>query len=86
MVTHPDTDDVVIKRSGSSADVYVLGSPSAPAELLVRTREKAVSKALAFAKRQGVRAWFANGNDAFTLLGTFRKEENRGGHPDAADA
>ena len=39
------------------------------------TRDEAVAQALAFAKRQRVRAWFAKGTDEFVLLGTFRKDD-----------
>jgi LPS sulfotransferase NodH len=51
----------------------VLGTPSAPDQFTLRTRDEAVSQALAFAKRQQVRV-FANADDEFVLLGTFRKE------------
>lgn len=43
-------------------------------QFIVRTRDEAVSQAVEFAKRQRVRAWFANGDDTFVLLGTFRPE------------
>ena len=42
---------------------------------ILRTRDEAVSQALAYAKRQHVRAWFAKGDDDFVLLGTFRAEQ-----------
>jgi hypothetical protein len=74
MATHPDKDDVVIRQErGNPPSLYLLGTPSAPDQFIVRTRDEAVSKALAFAKRAHVRAWFAN-HDDFVLLGTFRKE------------
>jgi hypothetical protein len=38
---------------------------------ILRTRDEAVSQALAFAQRHQVRAWFAKGDDEFELLGTF---------------
>ena len=72
-MTHPDnTDDIVRQKSGNPT--AVLGTPSAPAQFQVRTRDKAVGQALAFAKHQHVRAWFANDDD-FVLLGTFRQEQ-----------
>ena len=43
-------------------------------QFMIRTRNEAVSQALAYAKRQHVRAWFAKGDDDFLLLGTFREE------------
>ena len=75
MDTHPDKDDVFIRQErGNPPSLYLLGTPSAPDQFTVRTRDEAVSKALAFAKRAHVRAWFAKGHDDFLLLGTFRKE------------
>jgi hypothetical protein len=72
-MTHPDHTDVVVrqKRGNSTA---VLGTLSTPAQFQIRTRDKAVGQALAFAKHQHVRAWFANDDD-FVLLGTFRQEQ-----------
>jgi hypothetical protein len=75
MATHPDKDDVVIRQKrGNPSTLYLLGTPSAPDQFIVRTRDGAVSKALAFAKHAHVRAWFVEGHDDFVLLGTFRKE------------
>ena len=71
-VDRPDADDIVVRQKrGNPTAVYVLGTPSAPAQLQVGGRDEAVSHALAFAKRQHVRAWFANDDD-LVLLGTFR--------------
>lgn len=75
-MTHPNNDDVVVwQKGGNPSIVYLLGTPSAPDQFIVHTRNEAVSRALAYAKRQQVRAWFANGNDTFVLLGTFRDEK-----------
>jgi hypothetical protein len=41
---------------------------------VLRSREEAVSHAVAYAKHQRVRAWFTKGHDEFVLLGTFREE------------
>ena len=72
----PDQDDVVIRqRHGNPSIVFLLGTPSAPDQFILRTRDEAVSQALAYAKRQHVRAWFAKGDDDFVLLGTFREEQ-----------
>ena len=72
----PDEDDVVIRqRHGNPSIVFVLGTPSTPDQFILRTRDEAVSHALAFAKRQHVRAWFAKGADDFVLLGTFREQQ-----------
>ena len=71
-LTHPDNDDVVVRQKSVKPSVYILGTPSASAQFQVRTRDEAVAQALAFAKHQHVRAWFAD--DEFVLLGTFREE------------
>jgi hypothetical protein len=69
----PDEDDVVIRqRRGDSSIVFVLGTPSAPDQFILPTRDEAVSVALTYAKWRHVRAWFAKGDDDFVLLGTFR--------------
>jgi hypothetical protein len=74
--TNPDNDDVIVrKKSGNPSVVYLLGTPSAPDQFIVRTRAEAVSQALAFAKRQQVCAWLANGGTEFLLLGEFRLED-----------
>jgi len=71
----PDNDDVIVREKRSNPKtVYLLGTPSAPDQFILPTRGEAVAQATAFAKRQGVRAWFANGDHDFVLLGTFRKE------------
>jgi hypothetical protein len=73
---NPSNDDVVIHaRRGNSNVAYLLGTPATPDQLSFRSREKAVTRAVAFAKRQRVRAWFANGDDTYLLLGTFTREE-----------
>ena len=74
----PDENDVVIRqRHGNPSIVFVLGTPSTPDQFILRTRDEAVSQALAYAKRQHVRAWFAKGDDDFVLLGTFRAEQTQ---------
>ena len=71
----PEDGDVVVRQKrGNPSTVYLLGTPSAPDQFTLRTRDEAVSQALAFAKRQQVQAWFANGDDEFVLLGTFRTD------------
>ena len=71
----PDNDDVIIRQKhGNPSTVYLLGTSVAPDQFMLRTRDDAVSQALAYAKRQHVRAWFAKGDEDFVLLGTFREE------------
>jgi hypothetical protein len=78
----PEDGDVVVRQKrGNPSTVYLLGTPSAPDQFTLRTRDEAVSQALAFAKRQQVRAWFANGDDEFVLLGTFRKDHAASARP-----
>lgn len=73
-MTHaPSHDDVVIRRNPSTG--YLLGTPFAPNQYIVATRDEAVSQAMAYAQRALVTAWFDNGNDEFVLLGTFRAEQ-----------
>lgn len=72
---HPDKDDVVVRqRRGNPHVIYLLGTSTTPDQFSLRTREEAVSQAVAFARRQRVRAWFDNGDNIFRLLGTFREE------------
>ncbi len=69
----PDKNDAVIRQKhGHPSTVYLLGTPSSPDRVILLTRDEAVSEALAYAKQQHARAWFARGNDDFVLLGTFR--------------
>ena len=76
MIPLPDENDVVIRqRDGNPSVVFVLGTPSTPDQFTLRTRDEAVSQALAYARRQHVRAWFAKGDDDFVLLGTFREQQ-----------
>ena len=73
-MTLPNRDDVVVRpRRGTRA--YALGTPSSLDQFIFLTREEADRRALAFAKNQHVRAWFASGEDDFVLLGTFQPDE-----------
>lgn len=70
----PDHDDAVIRlKHGNPSTVYLLGTRAAPDQLILRTRDQAVSQAVAYARRQHVRAWFAKGHEDFVLLRTFRE-------------
>ena len=72
----PDHDDVVVRqRRGNPHVVYVLGAPTTPDQFSLRTREEAVAQAVAFARRQSVRAWFDKGDNTFLLRGTFKEEQ-----------
>ncbi len=72
----PDGGDVVVRQKrGNPSTVYLLGTLSAPEQFILRIRDEAVSQALAFARRQHVRAWFANEDGECVLLGTFRRTD-----------
>jgi len=74
MTPSPDSDDVVVRfERGNPTAAYLLGTSLAPDQFMVHTRDQAVSQAVAYARHQRVRAWFAV-DDGFVLLGTFRAE------------
>jgi hypothetical protein len=74
MALGPDSDDVVVKiKRGNPRTVFVLRTSVTPDQFIVPTRDEAVSQAVAYAKRQRVRAWLS-GDDGFVLLGAFRPE------------
>ena len=76
-MVYPDANDVVVRQKvGEPTTAYLLGTFSGPDQFILRTREEAVSQAVAYASHQHVRAWFAKGDDDFVLLGTFRQEES----------
>jgi hypothetical protein len=60
----PDSDDVIVRQRPPGTD-YLLGTFSAPDQVMLRTRDEAVSQAVARAKRQYVRAWFAKDDNDF---------------------
>jgi hypothetical protein len=71
----PVPDDVVVRqRRGNPRVDYVLGTLATPDQFSVSTREQAVARAVAFATKERVRAWFDNGDNTFVLLGTFRDD------------
>jgi len=55
-MTRPDKDDVVVwQKRGNPHLVFLLGTLSAPDQVIVPTRDEGVKQAMAFAKRQHVR-------------------------------
>ena len=71
----PEDGDVVVRQETCEGQqMYVLHNAPGPDQSLLRSREEAVSHAVAYAKHQHVRAWFTKGDDEFVLLGTFREE------------
>jgi hypothetical protein len=77
---HPHSDDVIVRQvrhEGADSVIFLVGTPTAPDQFTVVSRDAAVSRALAFAKRFHVRAWFANDTDPdarFVLLSTLQTE------------
>ena len=57
--TTPENGDIVVVRQETPEGtvVYVLHTAPGPDQYLLRTHDEAVTHALAFAKRQHVRAW-----------------------------
>jgi hypothetical protein len=71
----PENGDVVIQQEQRDGQqVYVLRTVPGRDQYLLRSRQEAVAKAAAYAKRQCVRAWFSDGRDSFTLIGSARQD------------
>jgi hypothetical protein len=65
----PTDGDVIVRRERRDGVlVYVLHIAPCPDQYVLRTRKEGAAQGLTFAKRQGVRAWFTDGGDAFVLL------------------
>jgi hypothetical protein len=74
----PGNHDVIVREHrGDSTRAYLLGTPFAPDQLTVDTREHAVADALAYAKRLHVCAWLTVDDADFLLLGAFSTEEGQ---------
>jgi hypothetical protein len=77
---HPDPYDVIVRpRRDNPLAVYLVGTPTAPDQYLVKTRDEAVAQAVAFAEQHQVRAWLDEGDGATILLGTFRADDIKAG-------
>ncbi len=73
---YPNHGDVVIREGyRDSVAIFLLGTHETPDQFIVRTRDDAVSRGVAYAKRQRVRAWLAQAGGHFVLLATFRNED-----------
>jgi Sigma-54 interaction domain len=83
----PEDGDVVVREERREGTlVYVLHTAPGADQVLVRTRDKAVAHALAFAKRQHVRAWLTAEECDVAVLEDFRSNAwsvFRGAHPHA---
>jgi hypothetical protein len=63
----PAGRDVVVRLHATQG--YVLGRPDAPPQFTLTRRAEAVSRAVAFAKHQRVRAWFLDASGDLIVLG-----------------
>jgi len=60
--SRPEAGDVVVRQAMQEGSVvYVMRTVPGPDQFFLRTRQAAVERALAFAKRARVGAWFSNG-------------------------
>jgi hypothetical protein len=74
-MTHPAKNDVIIRRTFDDPSVvFLLGTPAAPEQLILRTLDEAVSHATRFAEAQRVAAWSDKGDGDYLLLVSFRGE------------
>jgi hypothetical protein len=79
VVEQPEKDDVFVReRRGHPGAEYVIGTPCAPAGLVLKSRNEAISQAVEFARTAHVRAWMENSRDQPVLLGSFRLREQVG--------
>jgi len=69
-IVAPAHGDVIVEKQPGGC--YVLHIGEGPSQLRVESRQGAVAEAIAFAKRQRVRVWFAHGEQSFELLEDFR--------------
>ncbi len=65
----PEPDDIIIQSVPHEGGVaYGLRAASGPGQYLVHSRNEAVSQAVQFAKRLGVRAWLTDDGITFVWL------------------
>jgi hypothetical protein len=73
----PEDGDVVVRKATRDGNrVYVLHTAPGADQYMLRSREAAVAQAVAFAKREGVRAWLTEEGNEFALLEDFRVVES----------
>ena len=79
----PGPDDLVVRREWRDGRaVLVLQRGAGPDQMTLRSRDEALTTGLRHGKRLGVRVWFSDGEDDFTLVEDFRAK----GDAKAADA
>ena len=73
----PEDGDIVVRQEMRDGMlVYVLHTAPRADQYLLRTREEAVAQAVAFARREQVRAWLTDEGYDFVLLEDFRAVES----------
>ena len=69
----PSPDDLVVRREWQRGKaVLVLHRAAGPDQVTLRSRDEALTTGLRHAKRLGVRVWFSDGEEDFTLIEDFR--------------
>ena len=69
----PEDGDIVIRyEQRNGTPVFLLHTAPGPDQFVVRTQEAALAQAVAFATRQHVRVWIADGDDTCRIVDDFR--------------
>ena len=69
----PECGDIVIREELRHIGVaFVLRAEGAADQLIIQSRDVAITQARSVAMRQGVRAWIVDGDKVFMLVGDFR--------------
>lgn len=83
MPNRPSPDDLVVRREWQSGKaVLMLHRAAGPDQVTIRSRDEALTTALRHGKRLGIRVWFSDGEDDFTLVEDFRRKGNGKASPD----
>ena len=65
----PEDGDVVLHRQErDGSPIYLLHTAPGPDQFVLRSRDEAVARGLAYAKRERVRAWLIEEGQEFVLL------------------
>lgn len=68
----PEEGDIVIREDMRGGRVFVLHAAPGPEQVVLQSRDAAITQAVAVAKRERVRVWFTDGDHDFRLLENFR--------------
>ena len=78
----PEPHDVVVRlKRDDPRTVFLLGTRLAPNLFRFDTRDKAIAYAMAYAKSEQVRAWFAIDDTDFLLLSRFEMIKGKQDEP-----